>query len=221
MYSAVLLALMLGPLAVYLYVIAVWHGGRTARLVAGPVDYGLLLFALGGLLVFGPVGRLLVSRAVAFGSPNGWAWLMVGSALSLLAIPWIPRSFRRLVVYNVDPETLDQALRAVVRELPGEFTRTLRGYEDQEHQRGLGVETTTWFRTAVIESYGSDAERLIRQLGRRLSEHLHAPSARPSAITWVLLGLCVALVAPVLALLLSRPQAQAVLRVLIERLHGG
>src|SRR5690348_15210852 len=100
---AIQLALMVIPLSLYLYVLGIWHSGRTPRVVAGPVDLGLLAFGLSGLLIFGPIGRLWPWHAR--GLPGVWAWLALTAFVVLLALPWLPRSFRRLAVYNVDPET--------------------------------------------------------------------------------------------------------------------
>lgn len=221
MNTAVQLALMLGPMAFYLYVIAVWQSGRQPRVVAGPLDFGLLLLGVSGLLVFGPIGWLMVSRAATFGTPSVWAWLVFVSSLGLLAVPWIPRSFRRLVIYNIEPEQLDQALRDALQTLPKAFERTLTGYEDRESHRGVRVEASVRFRTATLEAYGGEAETLIRQLARELRARLRGPVHRPSAIAWILLAICLALIMPVLGALLSRPQTRAALRALIERLHGG
>jgi hypothetical protein len=221
MRTAVQMALMLGPLTVYLYVIAVWQSGRRPRIVVGAVDYVLLLFGLSGLVLFGPVGRLLLGRATGLGTPSAWAWLAVVSALIAVAAPWVPRSFRRLVVYNVDRAGLDQALRATLDVLPGNFISTLRGVEDQKNYRGLSVEFTHWGRTAVIEAYGKHPEKFIGVVGQGLRAHLRPSLARPSPVAWGLLGLCLALVGPVLIVLLSRPQTRAALRALMERLHGG
>lgn len=221
MNSTVQLALMLSPMAFYLYVVAVWQSGRHPRVVAGPVDFGLLLFGLSGLLICGPIGWLMVSRAAAFGTPSVWAWLVLLCSFGLLAVPWIPRSFRRAVIYNIDPEQLDQGLREALEALPNSFERTLTGYEDRQNHRGVRVEASARFRTATLEAYGGDAELLIRQLQAELRTRLLSPVGRPSAIAWILLGLCLALIAPVLAALLSRPQTRAALRAFFDRLHGG
>ena len=221
MNTAVQLALALGPLAVYLYVVAIWQSGHRPRIISGPIDFVLLMIGLSGLLVFGPIGHILVNRAAPFSSPSVWAWLALACSIGLIALPWLPRSYRRLTVYNVDAAALDAALRAVLGELPGQFEPTVRGFEDRSNHRGLTVETTAWFRAAVVEAYGSEPETLIRLVGRGLPKHLRAPSARPSVVAWALLGLCLAIVAPVLTVFLTRPQAREVFRVLIRRLHGG
>jgi hypothetical protein len=215
------LALMVGPLALYLYVIAAWQSGRTPRVVAGPVDFALLLFALGGVLVFGPVGRLLVVRIGPFGTPSIWAWVAQICSFGLLSLPWLPRTFRRLAVYNVEPEALDRALRVALSDLPGDFTPTLRGYENHSDHRGVIVEVTPWFRAGTIEAYGGHPVALIAQVRARLNPQLFGPITRPSRVAWVLLGLCMAMLSPLVAVLLIRPEAREAFRALIERLHGG
>lgn len=221
MTGSVQLALMVGPLALYLYILAIWQSARTARVIPGPWDFLLLVFGVSGLVVFGPIGQLLVVRMTPFGSPSPWAWLALFSSLGLLALPWLPRTFRRLVVYNTDPARLEATLRAILDELPGSFERTVRGFEDRVHRRGLVVEPTPWLRSVVVEAYGGEPESLIGAIGPRLRARLRHPNARPVAVAWLLLGLCMGLIAPVLAVLLSRPQAREALRVLLEHLQGG
>jgi hypothetical protein len=221
MRTAAQLAMMVGPLTVYLYVIAVWQSGRRPHIVAGPVDFVWLLFGLSGLVLFGPVGRILIGRAAVLGAPSTWAWLALASSLALVAAPWLPRSFRRLVIYNVDREGLDRALRDTLQALPGNFVPTLRGFEDREQKRGLLVEFTPWGRSAVIEAYGADPERFIALIRHGLQAGLPPAFTKPSPVAWALLGLCLSLIGPVLVVLLSRPQTAAVLRALMHRLHGG
>jgi hypothetical protein len=74
----------------------------------------------------------------------------------------------------------------------------------------------------VIEAYGADPEILIALVGRGLRRHLRGPVPRPSAVAWALLAVCLAMLVPSLALLLSHThQARAVFRALIDALHGG
>jgi hypothetical protein len=221
MRTAVQLALMVSPLTLYLYVIVVWQSGRRPRVVAGPVDFAWLLFGLSGLVLFGPVGRLLLGRATSLGAPSVWAWLALLSSLGLVAVPWLPRSFRRLVIYNIDRDALDLALRTALQSLPGEFVPTLRGFEDRLNHRGLWVELTPWSRTAVLEAYGSDPEGFVSLVAAGLESALRPVHTRPSPVAWALLGLCLAFIGPILIVLLGRPQTRAALRALIEKLHGG
>jgi hypothetical protein len=221
MSGAVQLALTLGPLAAYLYIVAALHSGRRPRVVSGLLDYALLLFGLSGLLLFGPVGWLLVSRAGA-GAPGPLHFVALGAALGLLAVPFVPRACRRLVVYNVDPLSFHRALREAIEALASPFVKTLRGYDDPTHARGLEAETHSWMRTAVVETYGKGAEPLAASLAAALRVRLRQhPLAGPSPVAWGLLGASLGLIAPVLVVLLTRPQAQGVWRALFHRLNGG
>src|SRR5438105_4809609 len=60
MTSPVQLALMVTPLAVYLYLLAVWQAGRHPRVVSGRLDVWLLALGLGGLALLGPLGQWLL-----------------------------------------------------------------------------------------------------------------------------------------------------------------
>ncbi len=221
MSGAVQLALMVGPLALYLYLLAVWQSGRTPKVVAGQVDFALLIFGIGGLVVFGPIGHILVGRASPFGTPSVWAWLALIASIGLLVLPWLPRTYRRLVIYNIEPAELDAALVEILDEIPGAFERTIRGFEDRESRRGLTVEATSWLRSVLIETYGRHPETLIAEVDTRLRARLRHPAERMAAVAWILLGLCLGLIAPVLLVLLNRPQAREAFRVLLEKLNGG
>ncbi|HEV3120923.1 MAG TPA: hypothetical protein VGY53_03435 [Isosphaeraceae bacterium] len=220
MSGAVQLALAIGPLATYVYIVAAFHSGRRPRVVSGLVDYLLLLFGLSGLVLFGPVGWLLVSHA---GGPPGLLhFAALASALGLLAVPFVPRACRRLVVYNVDPVSFERALREAVEGLHNPFVKTLRGYDDPAHARGLQAEAHAWMRTAVVETYGQDAEPLAASIAASLRDRFRRhPLAGPSPVAWGLLGVCLGLIVPVLIVVLTRPQAQAVWRALMHRLNGG
>jgi hypothetical protein len=220
MTGALQLALAVGPLAVYLYVVAIWQSGRHPRVVAGVWDYVLLLFGVGGLVLFGPLGWLLVTQA-APGRPTVLHWLALASALGLLAVPFLPRAFRRIVIYNIDPATLDSALRETLESIAGSFVKTVRGYDDASQRRGLDLEIHPWMRTAVVETHGNGAEPLAKTLLHGLDERLRQSATGPSRIAWGLLGVSLSLIAPVVVLLLLRPQAQAVWRAVMHRLNGG
>src|SRR4051794_36665151 len=110
------LGLMVGPLAFYFFVLAVWQAGRRPHVVSGPLDLALLAAAVGGLLLFGPVGQalgaMLASRSgVVVGS-------VILAALAAAATTLLRQASRRLVVYHMDPVSLHQALAAALRAEP-------------------------------------------------------------------------------------------------------
>lgn len=213
------MALTVGPLAGYLFVLGVWQSGRHPRVVAGALDFGLLAFGLGGLLVFGPIGHTLVG--LMFPGPSVWAWLALPSLFLLLVLVWLPGTSRRLVVYNIDPETIAPALAAGLATVPGRFVPTLTGFEDADGRRGVSVEGSRWSRTAVVEAHGDAPEALIHALRPALEARLGDAGVGPSAVAWLWFGLsCASLLAPWLLLALARPQVREAVSTLLHLLHG-
>src|ERR1700754_2665057 len=94
------MALTVGPLACYFYVVGVWQSGRRPRVVAGPLDFAVLAFGVSGLGAVGPVGQLLIR--LIFGLPGVWAWVLWVVFLALWALVFAGAAARRLVVYNVE-----------------------------------------------------------------------------------------------------------------------
>ncbi len=219
MISASQVALTAGPLAFYLAVLAAWQGGRHPRVVSGPLDFGLLVVGVGGLLTFGPFGQLM-ARAL-FGKPNPLDWLTLISGEGLVATVLTRRALRRVVIYCVDPETLNRSLREALDRGPGRYLATLGGFEDQVEARGISVEITPRSRAAVIEAYGRNPEDLINELAPRLEEQLRGVSMPPSSLSWVLSGLWgLTTLTFVTSLFLAQPQAREALRAFLQRLNG-
>ena len=76
-------ALMVGPLGFYFWAVAVRNSGRRPVVVGGLFDHALLCFGVGGVVAFGPFGRL-VARSL-FGTPDPVDWLALLSAFGLFA----------------------------------------------------------------------------------------------------------------------------------------
>ena len=112
MTSPVQLALMVTPLAAYFYLLALWQAGRHPRVVAGAVDLWLLALGLGGLVVFGPLGQFVARTLFGRAGPLDWLFLVLVGFLVVARLA--RRSSRRLVIYHVDAEALDAALRDVL-----------------------------------------------------------------------------------------------------------
>lgn len=187
MSTPLLLLLSSTPLACYFWVLAIWHGGRHPRVVKGTTDLALLLFGVGGLLTFGPFGRTIVQRA--FGEPSLSAWLAMLSAVCLAATFWGRRAARRLVIYHIDPETLDRVLVDALQLSAGQFRRILGGFEDRAGTNALSVEASRRMQYAVIEARGNDTERVLNELRRTLETQVQAVKTGPSPVAWWLLAL--------------------------------
>src|SRR5207248_2890579 len=107
---------------------------------------------------------------------------------ALLVVSWLARrSSRRLVIYHVDADDLESALRDVLG--PETFHRTLDGYEDRAQSRGVRVDLSPRWQSAVVEGFGRDRDALIRDLAPRLRDRLRALPARASEVSLVLFGL--------------------------------
>jgi hypothetical protein len=212
------LLLMFAPLAGYLYLLAVWHAGRAPRVLSGALDVTLLGLGLGGLILFGPFGRLLAR--MLFGRPALVDWLILILA-GLLFVSWLARrAARRLVVYHVDADALDAALRDLLG--PYGFARTLDGYEERTHRRGVRVECSPRWQSAVLTAYGNDPSGWIRGFAPALRDRLRAAPPRNTAVAVILFGLsALTMLVPLTGYLLAQPRARAALRVLLQHLHGG
>jgi hypothetical protein len=213
------IALTVGPLATYFLLLGAWQSGRDPKVIPGVVDFALLVFGVGGLVTFGPIGGILIR--LLFPGESVWAWLALETTLALLALLWAPTTHNRIVVYNVDPKTMEQAVREVVAILPGQFLATLRGYEDRVGARGIWLDTSSRSRTGVIEAFGKNSEALAALTANGLRERLRGKGARTSPIArlWYTLAAFVIWV-PMLVAVLSRGRIHAALRALRDKLLG-
>ncbi len=214
-------ALTIGPLACYFYVVGVWQSGRHPRVVRGPVDFGVLAFGVSGLLTVGPVGQVLMS--LIFGDPKPLAWVLWLLFLGLWAVIFASLAARRLVVYNLDSPRLLEAVRVAVASLPdGGFSPTLGGFESTEDRRALHVECVQTLRVGTVDARGRDPEALIRALRPALVATLRTIDVRPTRVTWGLFALSwMTMAAPLAVFLLTEPKARAAVRALWIRLTGG
>ena len=212
-------ALMVGPLGFYFWAVAVRNGGRRPVVVSGLVDHVLLCFGIGGVLAFGPFGRL-VARSL-FGTPDTIDWLALLSGFGLFACFLARRALRRLVVYNVEAATLTLAMTDVLSTVDGEFVRTLSGFEDRRSGRGLAVDVSKRLRSATVEAYGKDSEPLIQAVRPKLRARLKEAEPSATRLAAVFYGVSLAvMVGPLVGLFVSQPAAREGLRALIDRIRG-
>jgi hypothetical protein len=218
MTNPVQLALMVTPLAVYLYLLAVWQAGRRPRVVTGSRDVWLLAMGLSGLVLFGPVGDWLAG--LLSNSPRALHRLLLALVATLIVSRLARRSQRRLVIYHVDAANLHAALSAALG--PERFTRTLGGYEDRAGAHGVRVEHSPRWQWAVVDAFGAEADRLVAALGPELRDRFRSVPSTPSEVSLLLFGLsALTMLIPLAVHLLAQPRTRAALRVLLERLHGG
>jgi hypothetical protein len=216
-----LVALTVGPLACYFYVVGVWQSGRHPRVVAGPLDFAVLAFGVSGLLTVGPVGQLLMR--LIFGLPGPWAWGLWVLFLALWAAIFAGWASRRTVVYNIDPARLTEAVGRALGGLPGgRFAATLGGFESADDGRAVLVEGFGRLRVGTVDAHGREAEALARALRPRLREQLSAVTSGPTRVTWGLFVLSwITMLAPLVTFLATEPRARAVMRALLMRIGLG
>jgi hypothetical protein len=212
------LVLTVTPLAGYFYLLAIWQAGRHPRVIPGVLDTTLLAMGVGGLLLFGPFGQIVAG--ILFERPGLLHWLFMTLAAALVIASLSRRSSHRLVIYHVNAEALESVLRILLG--PDGFVRSLDGYEDRARVRGLRVELSPRWQSAVIEAYGCDPDALIRALAPRLRDRLRETPAPASEVSIILFGLsALTMLVPLTGYLLAQPHARAALRVLLEHLRGG
>ena len=209
MASTTEITLVLIPMAVYLYLLGIWHGGRHPRLISGAADLAGLIFSLSGLIAFGPVGHVVVSAF--FGpdaSPVAWSiWL---AALVVIA-GFIARSGRnRLVIYHVQPQQIQGATREA---LPETYLPTLHGFEDAANRTSLQVRVYPRMRTATIEASGTDPARALTLLRPPLRTCLRGIDVPVSTLsTAFFTASALVMVGPVVGYLFLDPQGRRLVR---------
>lgn len=214
-------ALTVGPLACYFYVVGVWQSGRHPRVVAGPVDFAVLAFGVSGLVTVGPVGQVLMR--LIFGIPGTLAWVLWFVFLALWAAVFAIGAARRVVVYNIEPSRLVEAVRRSLECLPGpRFTPRLGGFEATDDGRAVLVEGIARLRVGTVDARGREPEALIRRLRPRLRETLAEVASGPTRVTWGLFALSwVIMLGPLVTFLLTEPRARAAMRALWMRIGLG
>jgi hypothetical protein len=112
------LCVALGPVVIYLFLLAAINLFRRPLLVSGTRDAAALGLAVSGLALVGPVDLFLpVSASIAFG-PFVWVFAIALYALSLMLILLLLRP--RLVVYNISAQELRPVLASLAAGLDDE-----------------------------------------------------------------------------------------------------
>lgn len=221
MAGAIQTTLMVGPLAAYLVLQGAWHAARRPLVIAGQHDFSLLALGLASLVGFGPVGRLLV--ALVPPAAELPARLTLLAALWLAVLVAAPATYRRLLIYGADPEELECAVgEALHDEVPGDFARTLHGFEDLRARRGLRIQATSRGSSSELETYGEAAEALATALADGLRRRLRdrpRVGRRGAAWVWFALAFLLLLLPNLDDVAADTPTGQA-LRGLLKHLVG-
>jgi len=109
------LAIALGPVAAYLFVLGIINLSSRPLLTTGARDAAALAIAMGGMVVAGPMELFLVEEAAVL--YDGWVWVIMLAAYALTVVLVILLLQPRLVVYNITLEQLRPLLADVVARL--------------------------------------------------------------------------------------------------------
>ena len=170
------------PIAIYLYALGMFHGGKHPRVVSGTVDLVWLMFGLSGLVAFGPVGRVAVS---GFFGPEATAtaWSAWVASLMVLAA-FVARTGRnRLVIYHVEPDQIRSATRDALAGLGGTFIETLHGFEDAASRTSVLVRVSPRSKTAVVATKGGASGPVMNTIRPRIKETFRAIDRPTSSIS--------------------------------------
>lgn len=207
-------AFAVGPLAWYLFLLGVWHGSTHPRVVSGAADSASLAVGIGGVVLFGPFGQMF--GILVFGKPTFLSWLIMTSGWALLAVAGAWSAGRRLLVYHIDRGTLEGVLEEMLE--PVGFTRTLQGFEDPPSCRGVSIEHSEWSKTATIQAFGREPERLTQSLQADLVLRLKSVESHPTRIAGMFMALsALTLGIPMVCWILAEPWVRDAARMLFER----
>jgi hypothetical protein len=210
------LCVALGPVVIYLFLLAAINLFRRPLLVSGTRDAATLGLAVSGLVLVGPVDLFLpVSTSIAFG-PFVWVFVIALYALALALMLLLLRP--RLVVYNISA----QELRPVLADLAAGLDAEPRWAGNALAMPNLGVqlhlEWTQGMRTVSLVSTGSrQSHQGWRRLEGALAGELSSLRVGRNPHAATLLAAAVILGTLLLVAVFREPQSVAVSLNGIER----
>ncbi len=212
--STVEVALVSVPMAVYLYALGLFHGGKHPRVVSGTADLLWLMLGLGGLVAFGPLGRVVVSAL--FGpDATAIAWSLWVAGLVLVAVLVARTGRNRLVVYHVEPDPVRSTTRDALADSSGSFAETLQGFEDRASRTSVNLRLSHRTKTAVIDVQGDESGRLIAQIRPRIGDILQTVDRPVSTLSTAFFAASsLVMLIPVVGFVTVDPQGRRAVRML-------
>jgi hypothetical protein len=202
------LCVALGPVVIYLFLLAAINLFRRPLLVSGTRDAAALALAVSGLVFIGPADLFVpVSASIAFG-PFVWVFVIGLYALSMALMLLLLRP--RLVVYNISA----QELRPVLADLAAELDAEPRWAGNALALPSLGVqlhlESAHGMRTvSLIATGGQQSHQGWRRLEEALAGELPTVQVGRNPHAATLLASAVILGLLLLAAVFRDPQSVA------------
>ncbi len=148
------IAVALGPLAIYLLVVAMVRLMPKPLVVSGGRDIATMSMALIGFAMVGPMELFFPKAAAMVLGPKVWIMLFLLYVLGVLMV--ILAAKPRLIVYGLDEEELEEHLRALLAEL-----------DPQAEWLGENVQSGVLGISALVESAGPGRLSQIAAISHR------------------------------------------------------
>ncbi len=212
--SPMLIVLAVTPMAIYFYLLGIFHMSRRPVLISGTLDHVLLAVALSCFLAFGPIGHALLSRT--WGPNRLIDHASLAMALLALAILLGYRCSQRVVIYHIRTERLRGLLEDLLRGAGLNCQKTLDGFEDPQNHRGIRIHAHHRMTAVVLETYGQAAKEFAVQIGRRLRQRLRAEPPTYSVWSYVFfLSSTLTMIVPLAWYIVTEPKAREAIRTLV------
>lgn len=201
-------SLALGPVAVYMLLLAILNITRRPFMTTGARDLAALGVALAGLVVVGPIELFMPNTAANRFGP--YVWLLMGTFYVLCLTLLVLMSRPRLVIYNM---TLDQ-LRPTLSGLVARLDPQHRWAGDSLAMPALGVQLhieafPAMKNLSLVANSADQSYQGWRHFETELDRVLLQAPCRPNPAGFALLTVGLVLAAVVATWLLVEPQLVA------------
>ncbi len=170
------------------------------------------MLGLGGLMAFGPLGRVMVSTM--FGpEPTAIAWSAWVAGLVVIA-GFVARTGRnRVIIYHVEPDSIRAATRDALMDSDEAFAETLQGFEDRASRTSVDLRPSLRMKTAVIDVQGDHPGPAMARIRPRLQTILNMVDRPVSTLSTAFFAASsVVMLVPVVGFVALDPQGRQAVR---------
>ncbi len=200
------LAIALGPLAVYLFLMGLVNLARRPLLVTGGRDIAALGVGISGLAAAGPIELFLPEQALSRFGPYAWLLVLLLYILCVILIALMLRP--RLVIYNITLEQLSPVLDKTATALDPEARWVGAGLVLPHLGVSLHLDPTPALRNVQLVSSGPLQNFAgWRKLELALADALRTVTTAPNSVGGSLVFCGVAMSCLILYMTVTQPQA--------------
>ncbi len=193
------------PLALYFLILGLLNTRRTPQILAGRLDFALLITAMAPLVVL-PVLHMLGISPASIVAACG----VVACGILVLA----PRG-RTWVVYNASPEEADRAVADALRAIGYTWKKTAGTFNISDGRETVDLTPFPLLRNVSVQFHGRDEAGA--RFGRELTRALVNVPAEPQATAVALLVVAMTMLVAPLAMMAN--QAGEIVRLVTDFLN--